>query len=65
MAKMDWRRCRYVGKERIDVRREGEFADRAQRWLQRAEGRDERRTIKPSRRTKIGITAGSTSGVPW
>jgi hypothetical protein len=54
MAKMNWARCRFVGRPTVDHRYENELPDRAQRWLRKAKTRRERRTT----------AASSSSGVP-
>jgi hypothetical protein len=60
-GRMDWRRARLHGRRTLDYRFENELPDRATRWLQAVErNQRERRSIEPSRRTKIGITANST-----
>jgi hypothetical protein len=76
-----WDKARLAGKPTLDFRREGEFEDRAARWLAKADrGRQERRSMTPSTldrsrgqastRTAIvdrssGWVTASSTGVPW
>jgi len=59
MAKIDWRRCRYVGKPSIDFRREAEVVDLARRWIEAVERR-QHRTSKVASSSALSIQRRST-----
>jgi hypothetical protein len=60
MAKLDWRRTQFVGRLSLDFRREFEFEDRAARWLQRAEQRNQAQRRQRQREYRT-LTAPSSS----
>jgi hypothetical protein len=67
--RMDWRRARLHGRPSLDFRREGEFEDRADRWLKAVERRPRERSYATSNSTVSRSTNWSTvansTGVPW